>query len=90
MSRMCREKGAVKHDDRLDALAQGVKYYTDSLAISAYEQMKLDKQEDWKDMENAWLDDPKSAANHMVFGMDLKTRKKARQIKGKTSVSHWV
>ena len=25
MSRMCREKGAVKHDDRLDCLAQGVK-----------------------------------------------------------------
>ena len=24
MSRMCREKGAVKHDDRVDALAQGV------------------------------------------------------------------
>ena len=90
MSRMCREKGAVKHDDRLDCLAQGVKYYTDSLAISAYEQMKLDKQEDWKDMEEAWMDDPQSAANHMVFGMDLKTRKVARQIKGKTSVSNWV
>ena len=27
MSRMCREKGAVKHDDRLDCLAQGVKYF---------------------------------------------------------------
>ena len=37
MSRMCREKGAVKHDDRLDCLAQGVKYYTDAMAISAYE-----------------------------------------------------
>jgi hypothetical protein len=90
MSRMCREKGAVKHDDRLDCLAQGVKYYTDALAISAYEQMKLDKQEDWKDMEEAWLDDPISAANHMAFGMDLNTRKRARQLKGKTSVSHWV
>jgi hypothetical protein len=31
MSRMCREKGAVKHDDRLDSLAQGVKYFTDAL-----------------------------------------------------------
>ena len=31
MSRMCREKGAVKHDDRLDCLAQGVKYFTDAL-----------------------------------------------------------
>ena len=41
MSRMCREKGAVKHDDRLDCLAQGVKYYTDALAISAGEQDQL-------------------------------------------------
>ena len=87
---MCREKGAVKHDDRLDCLAQGVKYFTDSLAISAYEQMKLDRQEDWNDMNEAWLDDPQSAANHMCFGMDLKTRKVARQLKGKTSVQHWV
>ena len=90
MSRMCREKGAVKHDDRLDCLAQGVKYYTDALAISAYEQMKLDKQEDWKDQQEAWLDDPQSAANHLVFGMDLKTRKRARQLKGKNTVSNWV
>jgi hypothetical protein len=90
MSRMCREKGAVKHDDRLDCLAQGVKYFTDCLAISAYEQIKLDKQEDWNDMNEAWLDDPQSAVNHMAFGMDLKTRKLARNIKGKTSVSHWI
>ena len=90
MSRMCREKGAVKHDDRLDCLAQGVKYFTDSLAISAYEQMKMNRQEDWNDMEEAWLDDPQSAVNHMAFGMDLATRRKARSIKGKTSVSHWV
>ena len=35
MSRMCREKGAVKHDDRLDCLAQGVKYYTDCLLYTS-------------------------------------------------------
>merc|ERR1712072_1251728 len=41
MSRMCREKGAVKHDDRLDCLAQGVQYFTDALSISATEQIKI-------------------------------------------------
>ena len=56
MSRMCREKGAVKHDDRLDCLAQGVKYYTDAMAISANEQMKLHRREDWKDMmDSLWM-----------------------------------
>jgi len=90
MSRMCREKGAVKHDDRLDCLAQGVKYYTDALAISAYEAMKTVRQQDWQDMNEAWLDDPQQAANHMAFGMSLDQRKRARMLNGKKSVPTWV
>ena len=89
-SRMCREKGAIKHDDRVDCLAQGVKYYTDALAISAQENINMAKRDDWNDMMEAWLDDPEAAASHMVFGMDLNQRKQARNLKGKTSVSHWV
>ena len=90
MSRMCREKGAVKHDDRLDCLAQGVKYYTDAMAISAYETMKLQKREDWDDMNEAWQDDPQQAVNHMAFGMSLEQRKRARMLNGKKSVPTWV
>ena len=90
MSRMCREKGAIKHDDRVDCLAQGVKYFTDVMAISANEQMKLNKQEDWKDMMDEWLDDPEAAANHMVFNMDIHQRRQSRQLKGKNSVHTWV
>ena len=86
MSRMCREKGAVKHDDRLDCLAQGVKYYTDAMAISANEQMILQKREDWNDMMEAWIDDPETAANHMVMGMSLPQRKQARGLKDQKSV----
>jgi hypothetical protein len=90
MSRMCREKGAVKHDDRLDCLAQGVKYFTDAMSISAYETVKLRKQEEWQDMMEAWLDDPESACNHMVLGMDLDQRRKARGLNGKKPVPTWV
>lgn len=90
MSRMCREKGAVKHDDRLDCLAQGVKYYTDAMAISAHEAMNVRKREDWKDLQDAWFDDPQSAASHMVFGMDLEQRRKARMLAGKKSVPTWI
>ena len=67
MSRMCREKGAVKHDDRLDCLAQGVKYFQDAMAISAHEQIKLRNQEEWKDMIDGWLDDPEAAVNHLAL-----------------------
>jgi hypothetical protein len=90
MSRMCREKGAVKHDDRLDALAQGVKYYTEAMAISAQETMNIQKREDWNDMLDAWFDDPQSAANHMALGMNLDQRREARNEKTKKSVPTWV
>ena len=78
MSRMCREKYAVKHDDRLDCLAQGVKYFIDAFGISAREQIKLRKRAEWDDMLEAYLDDPQAAANHLVMGLNLEQRKEAR------------
>ena len=90
MSRMCREKGAVKHDDRLDCLAQGVKYFTDAMSISAYEAVKSRKREEWQDMLDSWMDDPKAAANHLALGFDIDQRRKSRSLKGKSSVPTWV
>jgi hypothetical protein len=89
MSRMCREKGAVKHDDRIDCLAQGVKYFTDALAISAHEAIKSRKMEEWNEMLEEWQDDPQAAANHMVFGMNIDQRRQARG-NPKNSVPTWV
>ena len=90
MSRMCREKGAVKHDDRLDCLSQGVKYFTDALAISANETIKLRRQDEWNDLLEAWNDDPETAASHMVFGFNLDQRREARHKKGKKAGYTWV
>ena len=67
MSRMCREKGAVKHDDRVDCLAQGIKWFTDALAISAQETINERKREDWDDMMKMWEEDPQGAADSHVF-----------------------
>ena len=90
MSRMCREKGAVKHDDRLDCLSQGVKYFTDALAISANETIKLRRQDEWNDLMEAWEDDPETAASHMVFGFNLDQRREARHKKGQKAGYTWV
>ena len=90
MSRMCREKGAVKHDDRLDCLAQGVKYYTDALSISAYEMVKQRNRDDFQDLLDSWVDDPQSAANHMVLGMDLAQRQKARGKTSRSTTPTWI
>ena len=90
MSRMCREKGAVKHDDRLDCLAQGVKYFTDALAISANQAMIERRRDDWNDLQESWLENPQEAANHLALGMDLQTRRKARQLNGSQAPNRWV
>ena len=90
MSRMCREKGAVRHDDRIDCLAQGVKYFTDALAISAHEAVKQRKMEEWQDMLDEWNDDPETACNHLVLGMNIHQRRQSRQTDHKNSVSTWV
>jgi hypothetical protein len=78
MSRMCREKGAVRHDDRLDALAQGVKYFTDAMSISAQEVIKQRKRDDWNDLLEAFIDDPQQATNHLALGFTLEQRRQAR------------
>ena len=90
MSRMCREKGAVKHDDRLDCLAQGVKYYTDALSIRAQEAVNVRKRAEWTSMMEDWLESPQSSANHLVFGMNKDQRDQARGLQGKSSVPTWV
>jgi len=89
MSRMCREKGAVKHDDRIDCLAQGVQYFTDALGISAQEAIKERKRMEWNAMIEEMLDDPQASANHMVLGMNLEQRQQAKG-NSKNSVPNWV
>ena len=89
MSRMCREKGAVKHDDRLDCLSQGVKYFQDAMAISAHEQIKQRKREEWSDMLESFLDNPQQMTDHLALGMSLEQRKKAKQIAGKSGFDHY-
>jgi len=89
MSRMCREKGAVKHDDRLDCLSQGIQYFTDAMSISAQEQVNMRKRDDWNDMLRASIEDPQGSANHLVLGLDKDQRQQARR-NSQTSVPNWV
>ena len=91
MGRMCREKGAIKHDDRLDCLAQGVKYFTDAMSISAHEAIKTRKREEWDSMIADFMDNPHAAADHLVLGMTKDQRDQANRLdKGQSSVPTWV
>ena len=91
LSRMCREKGAIRNDDRLDCLAQGVKYFTDALAISAHEAIKTRKTEEWNSLFQDFIDNPTSSANHLVLGMNKEQRDKANLLDNNNSSVHtWV
>jgi hypothetical protein len=89
MSRMCRERGAVRHDDRIDCLAQGIKYFTDAMGISAQEVIKERKRDEWNDMLQAFLDDPQSETNHIVLGMSLDQKRQARG-NTKNGIPTWI
>ena len=86
ISRMCREKGAVRHDDRVDALAQGVKWYTDAFALSAQSVIAQRKADEWAAHLEAWIEDPQQEANALVLGMSASQRKKS----GKKSIATWI
>jgi hypothetical protein len=90
MSRMCREKGAVKHDDRLDCLAQGVQYYTDALSISAHNVVRERKREEWNSMIQDFIESPQNSVNHLAFGMNKEQRDKARGLDKGKPVPTWI
>ena len=75
MSRMCRDKGAVKHDDRIDALAQGVQWFVDAIAQSAHKAVADRKNEEWKAMVDAFENDPHLATDTLVLGRSFKALK---------------
>ena len=83
---MCREKGAVRHDDRVDALAQGVKWFTDAFAISANAAIAQRKADEWTAHLEAWIEDPQQEANHMVLGFNAQQRQKS----GRRSIKTWI
>ena len=90
MSRMCREKGAVKHDDRLDCLAQGVKYFTDAMSINAIDAIKMRRRDEWNSLLQDFLTSPTRSANHLVLGMNKDQRDEANGLDQDGNTPTWV
>ena len=87
---MCREKGAVQHDDRLDCLAQGVKYFTDAMSINAPDAINLRKREEWNSILEDFLTSPTRTANQLVLGMNKEQRDEANGLDGDSPVPTWT
>ena len=55
MTRITRERGALAHDDRLDALAMGVEFLKDDLGLDVDRMMALREQQEWEKMVESML-----------------------------------
>ena len=75
MSRMCRDKGAVRHDDRVDSLSQGVQWFIDALAQSAFRAQANRKHEEWLAMQEAFENNPRLATDALALGLSFKSLK---------------
>ena len=69
LSRLCNEKGAVKHDDRVDSLSQGVQWFTDALALSANKQQAQRRNDEWIAMQTLMQDEPYKATDAIALGI---------------------
>lgn len=57
LSRLSKERGSLRHDDRLDALAQGVKFFLDYLDVDQEFQKQQRKEESIDRMLNNFADE---------------------------------
>jgi hypothetical protein len=67
LTRLTKMKGALKHDDRLDALAILVRYWLDAL-----EQDAIRSKKDWEKRE---VDKELETFRNHVFGADAQTQR---------------
>lgn len=68
LTRLSRDKGALKHDDRVDALAMGVSYFTDRLNVSQFEEAKKLSHEAFSKVLTQSEEDPTRFVDDMVLG----------------------
>jgi hypothetical protein len=83
---MFRGRGAVRHDDRIDAMSQGVQWFIDALAQSAHKQQAFRKNEEWKAMMDALENHPQLATDLLATGGSFQNLKTS----GSTKVWDWV
>jgi hypothetical protein len=68
LTRMCREKGAVKFDDRVDCLALGVSYFQDVFAVSEGMEVERKRREEFELLNRALELYPRQALDRLVLG----------------------
>lgn len=64
MARLSKDRGALKHDDRLDALAMAVQFFTESLDVDSKQNEARRKQEAWDAELELWRRETEGLHDH--------------------------
>lgn len=56
ITRMQKSRGALRHDDRVDALSMACAYWNDQIAVSAQEQVDFQKEEELDEMLDSFME----------------------------------
>mgnify|MGYP003135958023 CR=1 FL=1 len=88
ISKLTREKGAIRFDDRIDALSQGVQWFTDALSLSAHKQQAQRQQDEWEALQQMLRDDPQRATDALALG--LGAHQLAMRPKDRSKVHTWT
>ena len=78
LSRMTLE-GGTRHDDRVDSLAQGVRYFIDALSQSAHRLQAMRKHEEWTAMVNVFENDPHLGVDLLATGGSFRSHKTSQK-----------
>jgi len=84
-TRLAAERGALKHDDRVDALASAVDYYKDLMAHDTEDVVNKNRQKSWEKQIKDWKDDFR-AGNYVPHSGAIK---ESKQTKKRSRRSQW-
>lgn len=83
MTRLSRDKGALAHDDRLDALEGAVSYFLDAISMSeqqGLDELKEEQLEKWLDPDYGVLYDAETSVKTMVNNLNYVNRSSGRSV----------
>jgi len=88
MTRITKEKNSIKHDDRLDALAMAVQYFTENMALTEKNAIKRREMEQWE-LERKFIQG-EGGLNVGVLGYARTLEDLQRAASASSGTSNWL
>jgi hypothetical protein len=88
LTRITKEKNSIRHDDRLDALAMAVQYFTESMALTEKKAIDMRLAEQW-DLERRFIQG-EGGLKIDAIGYAQSLEDLQRALGASTGASNWI